>query len=162
MEERPLRYGLNRKRIMKDTIALSTTASVEQVFQIITDLEMIKKWELSHNLPLVRHEWIPDTGTVKEGNILRIITPFWRFEARCTGVQEYEVRWEFIKGPLKGMEFWRAEPSIEGCQIIKYLEYEIPALSDRLLWHFGGRWIHNRASRRQLEGIKYLAQEGDL
>jgi len=76
---------------VKDTISVSTTASVEQVFQIITDLEMIKKWEPSHRFPLVRHEWVPDTGILQKGNQLRVITPLWRFIARCVDIREYEV-----------------------------------------------------------------------
>lgn len=75
---------------MKDTIQVSTSDSAERVFSVMSSLEMIKQWEPLHNLPLVRHEWKPDTSTVKKGQLLRIISPLWVFGARCAEVKEAE------------------------------------------------------------------------
>jgi len=144
---------------MKDTIQVFTTAPPEEVFKVMCRLEMIKVWEPSHRLPSVRHEWSPETGMVKEGNILRIITPLWRFEARCAGIGENEIRWEFTEGPLKGCESWRVEQQGQGAMIVKHLEYEVRGLRDGLLWRFAGRCIHHMASRRQLKMIKYLTED---
>ncbi len=146
---------------MKDVISVSTTAPASRVFEVMISLEMIKQWEPAHRTPMVRHEWIPDTGRIKVGNVLRITTPIWTFEARCAGVRENEIKWKFIEGPLKGVEYWRVEPSGQGCRIVKHLEYETSRLVDKLLWHLGGRCIHNYASKKQLKAIKYLARENN-
>ncbi len=144
---------------MKDIISVSTTAPASRVFEVITSVDMIKQWEPAHRTPMVRHEWIPDTGRIKAGNALRITTPVWRFEARCAGVRENEIKWEFTGGPLKGFEFWKVEPCGQGSRVVKYLEYEVRGWINRLLWCLAGRLIHHHASRRQLLKVKHLSED---
>jgi hypothetical protein len=143
---------------MKDVISVHVSASPEDVYEALTSMEKIRVWEPSHGLFFVTHEWSPSEGRLKVGNILKVKSVVWTFVARCTELKEFEVKWEFIEGPLKGTESWMAKAENDGCEVIKLLEYEVPKLRDKLLWHVFGRKIHNLASKRQLQTIKELVE----
>lgn len=128
------------------------------VHTLLTNIEKIKVWEPSHNLPLVVHAWIPCEGELKIGNILKIKSPLWTFIAKCIELRGNEVKWEFIEGPLKGTESWMVKPAENGCTIVKLLEYEVTKSSDRVLWQIFGRRIHLWASSKQLRNIKNLVE----
>lgn len=142
----------------KDVFSVSSSASSQKVYKIITSLEEIKTWEPSHGLPIIKHEWIPSSGILKIGSTLKVKSILWTFTAKCIGLMGNEVKWEFIEGPLKGTESWSVEPTENGCRIVKFLEYEVPDFRDRLLWQLFGRRIHSWASSKQLRSIKNLAK----
>jgi uncharacterized protein YndB with AHSA1/START domain len=51
----------------RDIISVSVDASLEKVYEVITNLEKIKIWSSSHGLPIIRHEWFPSEGILKTG-----------------------------------------------------------------------------------------------
>jgi len=147
--------------VYEDVISVTTTASPESLYEIITNLERIKLWEPSHGLPMIEHEWFPSSGMLEKGSMLKVRSPLWTFVAECIKLARgREVKWGFVEGPLAGTESWIVEPQGNGCNIIKLVQYEVPRFADRFLWRLLGRRIHSWASLRQLESIKRLAEGG--
>ncbi len=142
----------------KDIITVTINAKPEKVYGIITDIDKIKIWEPSHKVLFVKHEWLPSSGQLRKGAVITIKAGITTFVAKCVEIRENTVRWNFIRGALKGTEFWIIRPTPNGCEVIKRLEYKVPVWIDRLLWRLFGRRLHNWASLKQLKSIKRMAE----
>ncbi len=150
---------MKNKYSYTDNIDLNISAPAEKVADLIMDLEKIKIWEPSHNAPFVKHDWKPDSGKLTVGSQIKITFPPWRFEGECVHLNTYEVKWKFTRGPLVGAEYWRVEPFGNECKVIKYLEYEIPNMVNKIIWLLIYRKPHAWGSLKQLKGIKKLAEQ---
>ena len=142
-----------------DNIAVEILASAEKVAKFIMDLEKIKMWELSYNVPFTKHDWYPDSGKLHIGNQIKSRIPPWIFESECVDLKPYEVKWKFTIGPLEGAEYWRVEPNENECKVVKYLEYEIPNVIHKIIWRVLYRKLHHWGTLKQLKGIKRLAEQ---
>jgi len=96
-------------------LSVLVNASPEKIKEIITNSENIKIWEPSHRLPFVTHNWIPDKGKLRPGNLLIIKSLLWTFKAECKEITQDAVIWEFKEGPLKGKEYWKIDCQGQRC-----------------------------------------------
>jgi len=139
-------------------ISVLVFSSPEIVREIITDLEKIKIWEPSHRLPFVKHNWVPSEGKLSPGAVLVIKSLLWTFQAECKEVNRDGVRWEFIRGPLRGYEYWQIIPEGNKCRVLKVMDCNITGVLNKTMWKLIGRKVHDWASLRQLKSIKRIAE----
>ena len=133
-------------------------ATPETVFRIITNLEKIKIWEPSHKVPFISHVWSQSEGKLQVGCVLKVKSVTWTFVAKCGGITDNEVRWDFLDGPLQGTEFWSVKAKGVGCVAGKIMEYEVPKFYDKVAWALFGKKLHDWASLKQFKTIKKMAE----
>lgn len=148
---------------MKDNFSILINTSPEVIFPFLSIKEKMINWVCTE-YGIFKFSF---NGLVKEGDQLIIIPkiPFfvfregWTFVTECSKyIENKQVDWTFIKGPIKGIESWFITPQNSSCLMQKVLYYKGNGLLRTIIWQVFARWIHTIGCKKELHKLKLLAE----